>query len=403
MANNRLTIGTVATQNIKSNKFRSIGLILLVSVLSFILLTGTVLAVSLNNGLISLRNRLGADIMVVPVGYDGEIEAMLLKGEPCTFYLDKEIVNTIRQIEGVRQVSYQFYFVSVGADCCDLPVQIIGYDPDTDFTVSPWISQVYNSDSEENTLVVGSAINVGNANVIRLYGRDYKVFAQLQKTGTGLDYAVFANLKTLKDIITAAEEKGYTSPDAIDPQNQVSTVFVDVEDGYEISLTSLGIRNVVDSINTVSTESMISVTTDIMRNLMGIIRLFIVIVAILVVVTLIIVFSSNINERKKELAIYRCLGASRKYLSKLVLTEAFLISVSGAAVGIVTASCFVFPFSDYISKKLGLPYLQPSFEIILLIILLSFLAASLSGPVSATWSAYHISRADTYFVWREGE
>ena len=83
-----LSLFNIAKTNIKRQPVRTFFLGLLIFVLAFVLFSGTFLMKSLNDGLSSLSDRLGADIIVVPQGYDGKIEGALLRGEPNTFYFD---------------------------------------------------------------------------------------------------------------------------------------------------------------------------------------------------------------------------------------------------------------------------------------------------------------------------
>ena len=102
MENTNLTLFSIAKMNIKRQSVRTFFLGLLIFILAFVLFSGTFLVKSLNVGLSSLSNRLGADIIVVPQGYDGKIEGALLRGEPNTFYFDIEAVDRIKKIEAKR-------------------------------------------------------------------------------------------------------------------------------------------------------------------------------------------------------------------------------------------------------------------------------------------------------------
>lgn len=86
----------------KTEKMRSICMILLVTLSSIIVYMGSVFSLSLKHGLDSLSNRLGADVIVVPAGYKAEIESVLLKGEPSTFYLPE---NTMKNWSSLRKLN----------------------------------------------------------------------------------------------------------------------------------------------------------------------------------------------------------------------------------------------------------------------------------------------------------
>jgi putative ABC transport system permease protein len=115
------------------------------------------------------------------------------------------------------------------------------------------------------------------------------------------------------------------------------------------------------------------------------------------------VFSGSINERKKEFAVIRVLGATRKKLAAIVLSESSLAGLAGGVIGIVLAALVVFPFSTYIGDRLQLPYIQPRGMAIVGSIAASLLLSFIVGPLASLYSAVKISRAETYYTLREGE
>ena len=134
----------LAIKNIRGQKIRSAALIILAALLSCSLLSGSLIIGSLKNGLNSYSSRLGADIVVVPKEAGaGNIDSILLQGIPGYFYMDEDIASKIRNIEGVREASPQFYLASASSGCCDTYIQIIGFDPDTDFSIQPWIGETF--------------------------------------------------------------------------------------------------------------------------------------------------------------------------------------------------------------------------------------------------------------------
>jgi putative ABC transport system permease protein len=101
--------------------------------------------------------------------------------------------------------------------------------------------------------------------------------------------------------------------------------------------------------------------------------------------------------------VLRILGATRKKLAGVVLSESAIAGIVGGAAGILLASLAVFPFSTLISERLELPYLDaPLFHIAPLVLGSLFLSVS-AGPLASLYSALRISGAETYFTMREGE
>ena len=101
---------------------------------------------------------------------------------------------------------FYFYLASASAGCCSIPVQIIGFEPETDFLIQPWISRSYSGTVGDGDVIVGSDISVPLNHQLRFYDTDCNVVAQLDRTGTGLDTAVYANMNTIKQMMKSTKK-----------------------------------------------------------------------------------------------------------------------------------------------------------------------------------------------------
>lgn len=403
MSKKELSSTNLALKNLQRKPFRTIGLIIIVGFLSFVLFGGTILSVNLKNGLNSVQSRFGADLMAVPLGYDSDMEGILLKGEPNYFYFDKSLVDEIAKVPGVEKYSPQFFLTSLNQDCCDIPVQFIGFDPATDFTIQPWIEKAYEGTVKDGMLIVGSDITVEDGENLQFFDKTYTVAARLEETGTGLDQAVFANMNTLKDLFSAAQEKGLSFTQNIDPVNTVSTVLIKIADGYDADEVIHDIRVSIDGLQVIKTQSMLVDIAESLGTFVWFLYIFAAMLLLLVLIVLSVVFSITVNERKKEFAVIRALGGTKRFVLAVIFQEALAISVSGGVIGTAAAAAGVFLFSTYIADSIGLPYLQPTAGFVLFILGLSLLAAFLVGPLAALQSAIKISKAETYLTMREDE
>jgi putative ABC transport system permease protein len=140
-----------------------------------------------------------------------------------------------------------------------------------------------------------------------------------------------------------------------------------------------------------------------LSGLVNYIHIFSVALWALAVVVLAAVFSGLVHERKKEFAILRILGATRKRLIGIVLSESSIAGIAGGVAGIALASLAVFPFATLISEQLELPYLDAPLLNIIMLILGSLLLSALAGPLASLYAALRISKAETYYTMREGE
>jgi len=393
----------LAINNLKRKIFRTTCLGIVVAMLSFTLFGGSILTASLKNGMSSMKQRFGADLMVVPKGYEAQTEGILLKGEPKYFYFDKSVAEEIAKVEGVELVTSQFFLTSLSAACCSTKVQLIGFNPKTDFVIQPWVSKTYSGAIGDGQLIVGSDIVLENNNTLKFYGQSYPIAAQLEKTSTGLDSSVFMNMDTMQKLFAGAKKVGMYFLDEQKPGSSISTVLVKIDKNYDAEIVAKNIRSTVSKVEVVVPQKMISSIAKNLDSLVIYIQIFSIVLWILAAVILGIVFSVTINERKKEFAVLRILGATRKKLIGILLTESLFISITGGIVGTLIASISIFPFSTYIGDKLQLPYIQPHTSTILEILVLSLLLSIVIGPLTSGYSAIKISRAETYITMREGE
>ena len=403
MKNNRLNTIGIALINIKNSFVRSTGMIFMITILSFVLFGGNLLIQSLSIGLNNMKERLGADIMIVPLENEADLEAVLLKGEPGCFYFSRTLEQKVAGVDGVNACTSQFYLTSLNAECCDTKVQIIGFDPDTDFVVQPWISQVYDGNLQEGAVVIGSDIKLENGTTIKLFGTEYALAAKLDATGTGLDQAVYANMDTILNMYADAKEKGQGFLEEADPETSISTILVKTVEGTDRTKIIRNIRKELGGVKVVESQNMISGTAANMKQISLFLYLFAGLFLLTSIGTLFIIFSIMINERKKEFAILRTVGATKKKVVCILLSESVMISSIGGVIGALIASVIIFPFHVYIGDKLGMPYLLPTIGTILLILLIDLVISVLIGPASSAASAVKISRAETFLTMREGE
>ena len=389
----------VSLKDLRGRPARTAGMVGVVAVLAFALMAGYVLNISLSNGADAVESRLGADVMVVPDGYGDVEEALIISGEPSTFYMDRSIVDDISKIDGIGQYSTQVFLTSIpDADCCDFLVQIIGYDPETDFTVTPWIAETYSDEG----IIVGSEIYPSiypDGLKVTFFGHQFKVAAKLSPSGTGADTTVYMDMDTLKQAIAYA---GPTSEAGkVDPDNQVSNILIKAQDGYDVDRLVRDIR--VYDVDVVESSDVVSDITGRMGSLIGFIDLFQVTIVFMAAVVLVALFSLYVFENRKEYAVLRMIGASRASVSGLVLSEAAIVSVIGAVVGVAIALAVVVPLSGNIGDAIGMPYMQAGFGQLLTALLTSFVIAAVVGSLSALVSAVRIAGKDAYSSFREGE
>ena len=393
----------LALRNMKRKPVRTAVLILLSAFLSLAVFGGSLVIFSLRRGLESYGSRLGADVIVVPyeARTKGTFESVLLQGIPGNFYMDYSLYEKINGIEGVEIAAPQFYLATAAAGCCSVSVQVIGFDPEKDFSVQPWIRESYGGRLETGDIIVGSRINIPADRKLTFYNVECNVVAQLDETGTGLDTAVYANMDTIGEMVSSAQTLGFRYFDNLKPGKTVSSVMVRAADGYDAASVAGEINIHVRKVVAEQAGSMISGIADGLRRVSGITGVMAAVIWVLSCAILAAAFAMISHERMKEFAVLRAMGASQKMLSRYLLGESFLISLAGAAAGILAAALLFFPFSSQVSRSLGLPLLRPEIGTVILFAVLTAIVTTGSASLVSFLSAGSISRRDTGLILRE--
>lgn len=400
-----MKIKTLTLKNLVNRPFRTGALVLIAALMTGALFGGSVMAASMENGLDSLEQRLGADIIVVPEEAEAKVdlENILLQGTPGYFYMDKSVEDELKAVDGVKLTSPQYFLVSANAECCTVQVQIIGFDEQTDFSIKPWLKQSYTGTLGENEIIVGSSLATRVGHTLKLYGVECKAVGKLDATGTGLDTAIYTTPDTVRRLIKASQEKGIGVLSKQSPDDVISSVYIKVDDGVDIDEVAADINLHVDGVQALRTRSMITGTADKLKAIAGSIGIIKNIVWVLAAVIMTAAFSVLASVRRREFAVLRTIGFSRRQLGTEVLSESGAICLAGIAAGLLLTALTVFPFGDLIEQRTGLPYLSPSLTSDIVYALSAAAAVIVTGVISSAFSAYKLSRADTGNILREGD
>lgn len=111
----KISLLYLTRQNLRHKLFRSIVIIIAIALVAAILFPATILGEGVSRSLDQGTDRLGADMMVIPPGYQGEISSSLIASEPSTFVLEGSVAEAVSQVEGVARSSPQLYFASLAS------------------------------------------------------------------------------------------------------------------------------------------------------------------------------------------------------------------------------------------------------------------------------------------------
>jgi putative ABC transport system permease protein len=115
------------------------------------------------------------------------------------------------------------------------------------------------------------------------------------------------------------------------------------------------------------------------------------------------IFSMTTNERRREIGLLRAMGATGTFISKMVLTEATLLTLLGGIFGVIGGGVAMFSFSLLISTALDVPYLWPTLAQVVQMIATSIIVAILTGLLASLFPAIVGGRMEPLNAIRSGE
>ncbi len=171
-----MTILNLALKNIKRKPFRNIALMLAVSLVSAMLFAGAAGMKSVLQSIKTGTERLGADLMVVPAGHEEEAKASLIASKPSVFYMPDGVFEKVKKVKGVKRASPQLFIKSEQYECCSfVDTLLVAFDPETDFTVLPWLEEKLDHPLAKDEVLLGRSIPVAKGEVIAFYGKSLTV------------------------------------------------------------------------------------------------------------------------------------------------------------------------------------------------------------------------------------
>jgi len=332
----------VAVKNLNRKIFRTAVLVFSVSLLVTIFIFGSSFLISVNSHIEKAVSRLGADVLVVPIGARDYAEEVLLETKAKVFYMDRGIVDRVKKIEGVQDVTYQTYMTTIFGLCCDIPpATVVSFNHDTDFIVKPWLDKSLGRKLEKNEAIIGfdAYENFGLYDVesSHLFGVKFYLVGVLEKTGTGFDNAIFMSDENINEVISRG--KAGLKPDTI------SLIFVKVKKGYDP--VKVG-RKIEGSIIEVDTIERNSIGNKIITAFSDIKNIFLITIMLSFMLSAFLswtVFSAIVNERSREVGIMKAMGARNSDIVGMFTFEILILGLLGSILGIV--------FGTYLSLNLS--------------------------------------------------
>ena len=387
-------------KNLFRRPFRSLILIICVAVVVGLQTASGVVEKGVTNGFSHAVDRLGADLVAVPDEYTEVLERAFITGEAALYYMDQSVEDKIASFDFVERTSSQVYVKSLsGASCCSAGnIFIIGYEPETDFTIKPWLTNNKTPDIGPSGLIAGSAFNLKEGGKLKFFGHEYTVKGILGSTGSGLDVTAFISIDT-------AYQMAYESPEKAEQKlnlekGDISAVMIKLkpvsEGGVPIKTAVYELTKGVYEISIIEPQKMLKrVHSNMSATIYGL-RAAGFAIWPTTVLLIGLVFAMSVNERRREFGLMRAVGATRNFIFMTVVCEALIIIVFGTILGVIVSVGILAGFSRLIASTLEVPFYWPLFKDVAGQMAVVCLLSVISGCAAASVPAFLSARMEPY-------
>jgi len=399
----RVNIFGLALRNLKRRPVRTVILLLIVALVTGTLVGATIFISGMQNALKIGTYRLGADVLIVPAGNEAQAKTALLAGEPVSFYMDRNIFERVRNIEGVKNASPQVFIKPASFTCCyNVETFLVAFDPESDFTISPWLEKKLKKTLKGNEVIAGSALPILTGDTIPFFGTPFVVAGTMEPTGMKFfDQSVFMTMDAAYSMADASKEKSMQPIDL--KKDRISAVLVQVQDSFTPGRVAIRIEHDIDGVKSIASDEVVNTVR---RQLNGLLKGIIAVSSVLWSLALLMTgfaFYMIVNERQRELGLLRAMGAKKKHIFAMIIAEASAIFALGAVIGLIIGAVLLFSFKGLILQSLKLPYLLPSAWVLARLMLGAVFFSLLSGILSSLLPAAAASRMEPYEAIRKGE
>lgn len=340
-------------QVISRSRFRSTIIFLLFFVTTVCLFGTGLFTGNLKTGSQKLYGRTYADLIAVPEEYLDTTRELLFKGKACSIMFRGKTPEDLNSIEGVEAVTPQLYLETLELSCCsDGGIQVVAYDPETDFAVSQWTDI-----SRELTgyqALAGSGGSLRKGDTITLFDREFTIADVLEETGMGYDSSIFIPYDAANEI-TSSEKYDFMFGGKTD---LVSMLLIKQKSGADIEELSRSIgQALADSgakvypIDSLAADLRSHIS--LMSKLTGIVSAFAVIIA---AVALFAMVTLTFHQRRRIAGSMISAGCPRGRVLRYFLWEYLVLFAGGAVAGIAIVCIFLLPLHEELKSLLGMPY-----------------------------------------------
>jgi putative ABC transport system permease protein len=399
--NNRVGSRRLITSSIRRRLFRNVATMACFAFIAGTILTAGFLVAGAQMSVQAGMDRLGADMIVIPYDPYAHSSGVFLTGQTSTSYFNESVIAGVKSTPGVLRASPQVYIGTLNdVSWSRYPVQIMGFDPSTDFSVMPLLDSSLKYDLSDNQVIVGHYIQGDIGSIVNVHGQELTIMGRLETTGFSPDNSIYLNMAGAYAL--ASDTSNNLTNGTVTP-GQISAILVKADKTIGIDpiiyyISSLNPGTLVYPMNALGRQvsDQLSTTTQ---------SLYLTALSVIVVSMPLVALIATMgaNERRREIGLMRAMGATKSHVFSLFFIEAVVLAIIGGTIGVAVSSGGLAAFQEPISNSLNISFLWPSMMTVLSEMSLALaLAVGLAG-LAAIWPALRASRMEPYDAIRKGQ
>ncbi len=397
----------LGAQNVGRRPLRSLLLGMAVMIAVGVGFSGFVTGWALREGILTTFSRMGADLVVVPHGALVNITSTLLTIQPTDLDLDVALGDKLRAVPGVAKVAAQRL---IRASVEGRAINLIAYDPATDFTVESWLPVGEKPVAASGGLLVGERVALKTGEALMICGRSLIVMGRLGRTGVGpFDKSYFIAFSALDELVAAAirvrpasvlahHAAGRAECLPSNAPDRVSAFLLQLSPGVSAEQARFAIGQIPE-IKIVTGNPIFTAARQSLGSLFWGVAVFASLLMLAMFFLVSLLFSAIVQERYREIGVLRAMGATPAQIILITLIEAGLITGFGGLLGIGAGFSLIFVFARSVGfyfSSLGVPFDNPPVGVTWIAAGIAALCGVAIGVGGAFVAAWRTRRLEPY-------
>ena len=373
----------ISLNNLRRRKAKMLFLVLGLAIAVTTVVTLVTVSGVMNADIASKLDEFGANILIVPksdelsLSYGGlaisgiSLDVQKLSGE------DTRKIRTIKNSENIKIIAPKLLNV---ATIVRRNVMVVGVDFAQELQLKKWWRFSGKSPSNEHQVIIGAevrdALQLTLNESFEIKGERFTVAGILEPTGSQDDGVIFIDLKLAQQLFGKPDEVSLIEVAALCYDCPIEEIVRQTSEKLP-GAKVMAIRQTI--------ESKMEAMHRFEHFSYGISAVMILVAALIVGTNM----TASVNERTREIGVFRAIGFRRTHVMKIILTEAFLTSflagVIGYGVGVIVSKLVTPMLTMNGAGDISLNYTLFGFSVALAVAV---------GLLSSIYPAYKASRLD---------